>query len=100
MASRTVTRSESFRLPREAGSAHVFSQYGEIVVERTYSVERYGTTEWPITVKAPGINTMQFRCLQAVREMFGNNLSPLQLDYEGNKVIMECAEELTSHTKE
>lgn len=94
MAHRTVTRFESFTLPREPGAPEVFSRYEEIKVQRSYSVEFYGTTEWPITVKAPGINTMQFQSLQAVYEMFGNGLTPLQLDYNGNKVIMECVEEL------
>ncbi len=64
-------------------------------VSRTITVNVLDVMQWPIEVKGFGLNEARFDSLEQVYEFFGGgSLARIRLDYDGNKLVIECIEEL------
>jgi hypothetical protein len=85
MASRTATVRMCLRQPD--------GTYVEPLVVRTISVSE---VDCPLryVVRGFGINEAGFESLDAIYALFGGTIPRIQLDYGGNKLLMECLEEM------
>jgi len=92
MAHRTVVHTMTLKRPS--------GEYVEIEVEREIRVTVLPVSTLAVEVSGFGINEARFHSLKNAYDAFSGGLfTPIRLDYDGNRYVIACIEELMAEGK-